>query len=56
VYAELGDKEQAFNWLEKTYAMHSPAMVDLKSAQLFDKIRDDPRFADLLRRVGLPAK
>jgi len=54
VYAELGDKDQAFAWLEKTYSVHSPAMVDLRSAPVFDKIRRDPRFGDLLRRVGLP--
>jgi eukaryotic-like serine/threonine-protein kinase len=54
VYAELGDKEKAFEWLEKAYAARSPAMVDLKTALVFDKIRDDPRFADLVRRVGFP--
>ena len=54
VYAGLGDKEQAFKWLEKAYAARSPGMVDMRGALLFDKIRDDPRFADLMRRVGLP--
>jgi serine/threonine-protein kinase len=54
VYAELGDKEQAFKWLEKAYGARSPAMVDLKGAPSLDKIRDDPRFNDLVRRVGLP--
>jgi len=54
VYAELGEKEQAFKWLEKAYAARSPAMVDLRSSLLFDKISDDPRFADLVRRVGPP--
>jgi tetratricopeptide (TPR) repeat protein len=54
VFAELGDREQAFKWLEKAYTARSPGMVDMKGAVLFDKIRDDPRFADLMRRVGLP--
>jgi len=53
VFAELGDREQAFKWLEKAYAVLSPGMVDMKGL-LFDKIHDDPRFADLVRRVGLP--
>jgi len=54
IYSELGDREQAFKWLEKTYAERAPGMAELKSAHVFDKIRDDPRFADLMRRVGLP--
>jgi serine/threonine protein kinase/Tfp pilus assembly protein PilF len=54
VYSELGDKEQAFKWLEKAYAQRAPGLVDMKTAPAFDKIRDDPRFADLVRRVGLP--
>jgi len=54
VYSQLGDREQAFKWLEKAYAERSPAMAELKVAHVFDKIRDDPRFADLVRRVGLP--
>jgi serine/threonine-protein kinase len=54
VYSELGDREQAFKWLEKAYAERSPAMVDLKAAHVYDKIRDDTRFTDLVRRVGLP--
>jgi serine/threonine-protein kinase len=54
VYAELGDKEQAFVWLEKAYRERFPAMFELRVAPGFDKIRDDPRFADLVRRVGLP--
>jgi serine/threonine-protein kinase len=54
VYAELGDKEQSFTWLERAYGERSPGMADLKVAVPLDKIRDDPRFTDLVRRVGLP--
>jgi serine/threonine-protein kinase len=54
VYSELDDREQAFKWLEKAYAERSPAMADLKAAHVFDKIRDDRRFTELMRRVGLP--
>jgi len=39
--------------LEKAYAQHSPELVSLKVDPRFDGIRGDPRFQDLLRRVGL---
>ena len=54
VYAELGDKDRAFKYLEQAYAERSPAMADLKIAFVLDKIRNDQRFSDLIRRVGLP--
>jgi TolB-like protein/DNA-binding winged helix-turn-helix (wHTH) protein/Flp pilus assembly protein TadD len=53
-YAALGDKEQAFSWLEKAYTERSSFMTSLKYWSVFDPLRGDPRFADLLRRVGLP--
>jgi hypothetical protein len=49
----LGEKEPAFEWLEKAYAMRHPTLVSLNSAAL-NALRDDPRFHDLARRVGLP--
>ena len=52
-YVDLGEKERALEWLEKAYAMRHPTLVSLKSAAL-DALRDDPRFQDLARRVGLP--
>ena len=54
VYAGLGDKNQTFEWLERAYQAHSIAMVWLKSDVFWDKVRSDPRFQDLLHRVGLP--
>ena len=53
-YAALGDKDKAFLWLEKAYAERSSFMTSLKYWSVFDALRVDPRFADLLRRVGLP--
>lgn len=53
-YVGLGDKDQAFNWLETAYRERS-AMSMLKAYPFWDSIRSDPRFQDLLRRVGLPA-
>ncbi len=55
IYAELGDKDRAFEWLEKSFAAHEDELVDLKiKPPAFDGLRSDPRFQDLLRRVGLP--
>ncbi len=52
-YLGLGDNEQAFVWLERAYQEQSGIMPLLKSHPHFDPIRSDPRFADLLHRVGL---
>lgn len=52
IYARLGEKDQAFAWLERTYEERSAWMVWLKVEPRFDSLRSDPRFADLLRRVG----
>ena len=53
-YIRLGDKDHAFEWLEKAYQEHSSFLLDLKVDPLFDPLRPDPRFQDLVRRVGLP--
>lgn len=55
LYARLGDRDRAFDWLEKSYAEHLPTLVDLKVDPMFDDLRSDPRYIDLLRRVGLQA-
>jgi TolB-like protein/DNA-binding winged helix-turn-helix (wHTH) protein/Flp pilus assembly protein TadD len=52
-YAAFGDKDQAFAWLEKAYAQHSNGLTSLKVDPTYDRLRGDPRFQDLLRRVGL---
>ncbi len=53
VYAGLGEKEQAIEWLDKAYNGQDSNLVYLKVDPMFDSLRSDPRFADLLRRVGL---
>jgi len=52
-YARLGELDQAFNWLEQSYAGRSARLTHLKVDARYDSLRSDPRFADLLRRVGL---
>jgi hypothetical protein len=51
-YAAFGDKEATFHWLEKAYAIRQADMVMVHVAPEFDLIRDDPRYHDLLRRLG----
>lgn len=53
VYAGLGDKDQAFAWLGKINHKYLITMVIIE--QYFDPLRDDPRFADMLRKSGLSA-
>jgi hypothetical protein len=55
IYAGLGDKQRAFEELEKGYAEGSPGLVYIKPDPFWDEsIRSDPRYADLLSRMNLP--
>jgi TolB-like protein/DNA-binding winged helix-turn-helix (wHTH) protein/Tfp pilus assembly protein PilF len=53
VYLGLGENEQAFAWLEEAYKERSNMLQFVKVHPLFDPLRGDPRFIDLLHRVGL---
>jgi len=53
VYIRLGDIDQAFSVLDKAEQARAPALLYAKSNPLFDSVRNDPRFADLLRRLRL---
>jgi hypothetical protein len=53
IYAALGDKDQAFIWLEKVYEERRSNLFMLSIAPWFDPLRSDPRFAHLVQRVGL---
>jgi serine/threonine-protein kinase len=53
IHVGLGDKNQAFDWLQKAYEDRSAGLLYLKVDPAFDGVRLDPRFIDLLRRVGL---
>jgi hypothetical protein len=52
-YLALGDYDQAFAWFERAYQEQSEILGYLKVHPFFDPVRNDPRFADLLHRVGL---
>ena len=53
-YADLGDKDQAFHWLNTAYQEHDWLLIGLNTYFQFDPLRSDPRFAELVRKVGLP--
>ncbi len=52
-YLGVGDKEKAVDWLVKAYQQRTNELTKLKVDPVFDPLRNDPRFQDLLRRVGL---
>jgi TolB-like protein/predicted Ser/Thr protein kinase len=53
-YARLGEKDKAFEWLEKGYQQRDHGMAWIKAAPWYDNLRSDPRFQDLLRRMNFP--
>ena len=54
IYVALGNSEQAFQLLEKAYAEHSFHLANLNVCPQFKSVRSDPRFQDLVQRIGLP--
>jgi TolB-like protein/DNA-binding winged helix-turn-helix (wHTH) protein/Tfp pilus assembly protein PilF len=54
VYAALNQKDEAFHWLDKALEERSKALIELRESFQFDNLRSDPRFASVLRRIGLP--
>lgn len=53
VYTALGEKEEAFEWLEKSYQHHEESLCSIKIDPKFDVLKDDPRFTDMLKKIGL---
>lgn len=54
VQAALGEKDRALEWLERAFAEHDETLCQLGQDPTLDSLRSDPRFTDLLNRVGLP--
>ena len=54
VCARVGDKQCVFEWLEKGFEERDDLLINLKVEPIFDSLHSDPRFQDLVRRVGLP--
>jgi len=53
-YARVGDREQALNWLEKAYNEGHDRLIYLKVEPVFERLRSDARFVNLIKRLGLP--
>ena len=56
LYADLGDKEEAFRWLNIAYQERDLYLLGLRTDFLLDGLHSDPRFAELVHKVGLPQK
>jgi tetratricopeptide (TPR) repeat protein len=56
VYAGLGQKQAAFEWLEGAYRVHEEQLLELEYDPSLASLRSDPRFLDLVRRIGLPPR
>jgi serine/threonine-protein kinase len=54
LFIAAGQKDQAFKWLEKAYQQRSPDLLWLGVWPTWESLRTDPRYGDLLRRIGLP--
>ena len=52
-YFFLGETDRGFEWLEKSYAWKEGSLLGIKSESAMDSLRDDPRYLDLLKRLGL---
>ena len=50
------DYSQAMEWLEKAYAERTPLLRGLQTSRPWDGLRSDPRYKDLMNRIGLPQK
>ena len=54
MHVGLGEHDQALNWIDKAYEERFNRLAYLKREPVWDPLRSDPRFVDLLRRINLP--
>ncbi len=50
----IGETKEAMTWLERAYEERDPLLLTAKTDPFLDPLRSDPRFQDLLRRIGFP--
>lgn len=55
LYARVGDKDKAFEWLQRAYDLHDMSLIFIRVDPLWQDVRLDPRFIDLLQRMRLPS-
>jgi DNA-binding winged helix-turn-helix (wHTH) protein/TolB-like protein/Tfp pilus assembly protein PilF len=53
LYARLGEKDEAFAWFEKTFEARDPSTLQFKIEPAYDSLRSDPRYSQLIRKIGL---
>jgi TolB-like protein/DNA-binding winged helix-turn-helix (wHTH) protein/Tfp pilus assembly protein PilF len=54
LYGALGETDEAFSWLQKAYTERDPELTYIKTGRRFEPLRRDPRYRELVRKVGLP--
>ena len=54
IYAQLGDKQQAFAYLDECVRHHAPPILDIQNDTAFDSLHSDPHYRAIVKRVGLP--
>jgi serine/threonine-protein kinase len=54
IYASCGEKDKAFEWLERAYQRRDGGLASMRNDMLLVSLRGDARFAAMLRRIGLP--
>jgi hypothetical protein len=54
IYADMGNSDMAFQYLEAAYREHSAELVRLQVNPAYDNLHTDPRFQNIVRRIGLP--
>jgi serine/threonine protein kinase/Tfp pilus assembly protein PilF len=54
LYGDLGDRDHAFEWLNIAYQEHDPFLRSLRVDAVIDALRSDPRYAELVRKIGFP--
>jgi tetratricopeptide (TPR) repeat protein len=53
IYAGMGDKDKAFEWLEKAYEEHADFLAYFKVDPRYEGLRSDPRYENIIRKIGL---
>jgi hypothetical protein len=53
IYLGLGDRQRSLEGLERAYAAREPWLTMLRMDKIYDPLRSDPHFIELLRKVGL---
>ena len=53
-YAVLGDRDEFFSWIDRAIPTRTITMSNLRYLPFYDKVRDDPRFTEIFKKLGLP--